>query len=98
MIRNLPRAVARTVPRRAVRSRGFAAHAEHVEQLVLEGKPSKEWLEKKAAVEHHAAGGLLQYILLFSLTESRCNSQRRLTCGGKSGESWVNYLLGESEP
>ena len=58
MIRNFSRVAARSAPRRAVRSRGFAAHAEHVEQLVVEGNPSKEWLEKKAAVEHHAAGTL----------------------------------------
>ncbi|KAH8120459.1 mitochondrial cytochrome c oxidase subunit VIa [Phellopilus nigrolimitatus] len=55
MLRALPRTVARAAPRRAVRSRGFAAHAEHSEEIIIEGNPSKEWLKNKADVEHHAA-------------------------------------------
>ncbi|THH04157.1 hypothetical protein EW145_g5732 [Phellinidium pouzarii] len=55
MLRTLPRAVARSAPRYAFRARGFAAHAEHVEQIVIEGNPSKEWLANKANIEHHAA-------------------------------------------
>ncbi|KAL5534482.1 hypothetical protein ACEPAG_944 [Sanghuangporus baumii] len=55
MLRTLQTTVARSAPRRAFRaSRGFAAHAGQVEQLVLEGKPSKEWIELKKSIEHHA--------------------------------------------
>lgn len=56
MLRTVYRAVTRTAPRRAIRSRGFAAHAEHAEQIVVEGKPTKEWLAERANVEHHADG------------------------------------------
>ena len=57
MLRVLPRTALRSAPRRAARSaRGYAHHAEHVEQLVFEGNPTKEYLANKANVEHHAAG------------------------------------------
>ncbi|KAI5123758.1 hypothetical protein M0805_000349 [Coniferiporia weirii] len=55
MLRTLPRTVARSAPRRTLRSRGYASHSEHAEQLVIEGNPSKEWLANKANVEHHAS-------------------------------------------
>lgn len=59
MLRTISSTVARSAPRRvAGASRGFAAHAGQAEQLVLEGKPTKEWLDFKKNVEHHAAGSL----------------------------------------
>ncbi|KAL5535284.1 COX6A [Sanghuangporus sanghuang] len=55
MLRTFSTTVARSAPSRAIRaSRGFAAHAGQVEQLVLEGKPTKEWIEFKKNIEHHA--------------------------------------------
>lgn len=58
MLRTLSSAVARTAPCRAAQaSRGFAAaHGGHVERVVAAGKPSKEWIEFKKNLEHHAAG------------------------------------------
>lgn len=56
MLRSVTRTVARSTPRRAIRSRGFAAHAGHVEEIVAEGNPTKEWLAERANVEHHAGG------------------------------------------
>ncbi|OCB86170.1 mitochondrial cytochrome c oxidase subunit VIa [Sanghuangporus baumii] len=57
MLRTFSTTVARSAPSRAIRaSRGFAAHAGQVEQLVLEGKPTKEWIEFKKNIEHHAEG------------------------------------------
>ena len=46
------------MPRSTSRSiRGYAHHAEHhAEQIVAEGNPTKEWLQKKHDVEHHAGG------------------------------------------
>ncbi|EJD04207.1 mitochondrial cytochrome c oxidase subunit VIa [Fomitiporia mediterranea MF3/22] len=56
MLRLISRPVARFSTRRVPRcSRGFAAHAENTEQFVLEGNPTKQWLEQRKAVEHHAA-------------------------------------------
>ena len=51
------RSAARSVGRSAARARsarGYSAAAEH--GTVIEGSPSKEWVQKQAAIEHHAAG------------------------------------------
>lgn len=57
MLRVVPRTVARSAPRRAARSvRGYAHHAGHVEELVVGGNPTKEYLANRANIEHHAAG------------------------------------------
>ena len=58
MLRAAPRIVPRSVPRTAPRSmRGYAHHAEHhAEQIVAEGNPTKEWLQQRHDVEHHAGG------------------------------------------
>lgn len=57
MLRTASRTAVRSAPRRAGRARRFATHAEHAEQeQIVLGNPTKEWVEKKAAVEHHAGG------------------------------------------
>ena len=64
MLRAAPRFSPRSIPRGAGRSsRRFAAQAGHSEQLVLEGNPTKEWIEQTKNVEHHAAG-LFQFLFL----------------------------------